>query len=351
MKKKIILLVLLVSSSFLAFYAWQMWKTKNTGTLDEDGKNFAFADTALISKITISNKAGKRAEITRNSQSEWLINGKYPARKDLVVSLLKCLKYVEVKHPVSEKARPFVIKDLATQAIKAEFFAGDDAVRVFYVGGETQDHTGTYMLLVNPENGENYPQPFVMGLPGFEGYLTPRFVLNENEWRDSKCLDFTPPVLREVKLEVAGYPDSSFVIRLQNASAFSLVDLSGKPVSFSPDNNSMKQYIAYLQNLHYERLFDLEGDRVVDSVRKSIPFVVLSITDNQNKTHRYSFFHKKIGEGQKNKYGLVDVKYDPDRLYLEFNDKTQFALIQYYVFGKLLQTRTYFAPKSSSVSP
>jgi hypothetical protein len=347
MNKKLLVMLLLVGSFTLVFYAWRTWREKNTGTLNEDSKNFAYADTAAITRIFIANKAGKKAELTRAEGGQWLVSGKYPARMELIVSVLKCLKYLEVKHPVSEKATPYVIKDLATQAIKVEFYSGDQPVRFFYVGGETQDHTGTYMLLVNHETGENYEKPYVMGLPGFEGYLTPRFVLNENDWRDSKCIDFTPPQLREVRLEVAGFPDSSFAIQIQNTTSFSLHNLNGSPVAFTPDKNSLKQYIAYLQHIHYERLLDIQGDQVVDSVRKTIPFVTLSIMDTQNKTHRYSFFHKKIGEGQKNKYG-IDVPYDPDRLYLEFNDRTQFALIQYYVFGKLLQTRSYFLPKIPS---
>ena len=168
MKKKLILLLLLFGSVALAFYAWRKWNVKNTGTLNEDSKNFSFADTAKVSRIFIANKAGQKAELTRIDEGKWLVNGKYPARIDLIVSILKCLKYLEVKHPVSEKATPYVIKDLATQAIKVEFYSGDNPLRFFYVGGETQDHTGTYMLLVNHETGENYDKPYVMGLPGFE---------------------------------------------------------------------------------------------------------------------------------------------------------------------------------------
>lgn len=349
MKKSVGIILLIAAAGLLAYFAYTKFKKSESGTLDEESKNFAYKDTAAITKIFIADKRGKTIELTRGNGNEWLVNGKYPARPDGVISILKCLKYLEVKHPVSQKATPHVLKDLAGTAVKVEFYKGDEPVKMFYVGGETQDHTGTYMLLVDHENGENYDQPYVMGLPGFEGYLTPRFFTNENDWKDTKCLDFTPPQINEVIFDITGKADSSFMIRLLDTKTFQLLDLKGRPVDFKPDENAIKQYIAYLQNLHYEKLLDPSTDRIADSIRNSIPFATLYINDKKGKRHQYSFFHKKIGEGQREKYG-IDVQYDPDRFYLEFNDGKSFALVQFYVFGKLMQSKSYFVPKGVPVA-
>ena len=339
MKKKVIIAVSVLLVIGLGIYAWNLFQKSQTGTLSADSRLFKYEDTAAITRIFIADKSGKKAELTRGEKNQWLINGKYPARPDAVISLLKCLLRLEVKSTLSEKRIPFVLKDLAARGIKAEFYAGDNPVRMFYVGGETQDHTGTYMLLVDHNTGENFDQPYVMEIPGFEGYLTPRFMVKEKEWRDTKCLDFTPPQMTEVKFEITGKPDSSFLIRLLDTKNFQLMTADAKPLKVNVDINSVKQYLAYLQNLHYEKLLD--NDKVVDSVRNSIPFATLSINDKKGKQHQYLFFHKRISKGQKEKYG-VDTPFDPDRMYLEFDDRSQFALAQYYVFGKLLQTRSYF---------
>ena len=340
MKKKlgVAFLVLLVAA--LAIYAWRKFQKTQTGTLAEESQQFKYEDTASVTRIFIADKSGRKAELTRGEKNQWIINGKYPARPDAVTSILKCLLRLEVKSTIGDKRRPFVLKDLAAHGIKAEFYAGDNPVRMFYVGGETQDHTGTYMLLVDHNSGENFEQPYVMELPGFEGYLTPRFMVSEKEWRDTKCLDFIPPQINEVRFEITGKPDSSFMIRLLDTKNFQLLSADAKPLNqVKADLNSIKQYLAYLQNLHYEKLLD--NDKVVDSVRNSIPFATLSINDKKGKQHQYLFFHKRISRGQREKYG-IDSPYDPDRLYLEFDDRSQFALAQFYVFGKLLQTRSYF---------
>lgn len=349
MKKNIQIILLILIAAGLSLFAWKKFTKAETGTLDEESKNFSYADTAAVSRIFIANKAGKKVDLVRNDKGEWIVNEKFPARKDLVISILKCLKYLEVKHPVGEKSRPHVIKDLASGGIKAEFYKGDEPVRMFYVGGETQDHTGTYMLLVNHETGENYDIPYVMGLPGFEGYLTPRFVTNEREFKDTKCLDFTPPQINEVKFEITGKPDSSFMIRLIDTKTFELLDPRGKKQNFTPDVDAIKQYLAYLQNVHYEKLLDPSTDPIADSIRHTIPFASLTINDKKGKQHEYLFYHKKIGEGQKQKYGM-EGPYDPDRFYLEFNDRTEFALAQFYVFGKLLQSKSYFMPNQASAA-
>ncbi|MFN5184112.1 MAG: DUF4340 domain-containing protein [Bacteroidota bacterium] len=339
MKKKIGISVLIIILAFLAWYAWILFNKSQTGTLSEDSRLFKYEDTSNVTRIFIADKSGRKAELSRDEKNQWLINGKYPARPDAIASILKCLLRLEVKSTVGEKRRPFILKDLAAHGIKAEFYSGDKAVRMFYVGGETQDHTGTYMLLVNHKTGENFEQPYVMELPGFEGYLTPRFMVNEKDWRDTKCLDFIPPQITEVKFEITGSPDSSFLIRLIDTKNFQLLSTDAKPLNVKADVNSIKQYLAYLQNLHYEKLLD--NDKVVDSIRNTIPFATLSINDKKGKQHQYLFFHKKISKGQKDKYG-IDSPFDPDRLYMEFDDRSQFALIQFYVFGKLLQTRSYF---------
>lgn len=344
MKKNLGIFLLVIIAAALAVFAYMKFKKTDSGTLDEESKNFAYTDTAVVTRIFIADKNGNKADLEKNEKGEWIVNGKFTARKDGVVSILKCLKHLEVKHPVSEKAHNAIMKDLATGAVKVEFYKGDDAVRMFYVGGETQDHTGTYMLLVDHESGKNYERAYVMGLPGFEGYLTPRFVVKESDWRDTKCLDFTPPEITEVMFEITDKPDSSFMIRLHDTKTFELLDLRGKPQAFKGDVNAMKQYIAYLQNLHYEKLLD-KNDKVADSLRRTLPFATLFINDKKGKQHQYRFYHKKIVEGQKEKYN-IESPYDPDRLYLIFNDGAEAAVIQYYVFGKLLQTKSYFLPQA-----
>jgi hypothetical protein len=344
MKRNKNILLLVVVAAVLAVAAVVIFKGNPRDTLDKDSRDFTYADTGAVTKIFMADKVGNKVSLERNEKGIWMVNNKFPARRDGIILILKTLKYVEVKYPVSEKARKTVVKDLATGAIKVEFYKGNDPVKIFYVGGETQDHTGTYMLLSNHKTGENFEAPYVMGLPGFEGYLTPRFSTKENEWRDTKCMDFTPPQISNVKMEITGKPDSSFMIKVIDTKNLQLCDIKGNPVKYPHDPAAVKQFVAYLQNIHYEKLLTGEMDSVTTAVRNGIPFATLTIVEKSGKPNVYSFFYKAIVPGQAEKYGITS-DYDPDRLFLEYNDRKDFAIIQWYVFGKILQTKDYFIPK------
>lgn len=76
------------------------------------------------------------------------------------------------------------------------------------------------------------------------------------------------------------------------------------------------------------------------------PFAEIAVTTNELRTDIYRFYHKQY-LGQVNPEHGVKYDYDPDRLYLSFDNDKEWALIQYYVFGKLLVTSNYFSQSSS----
>jgi hypothetical protein len=74
-------------------------------------------------------------------------------------------------------------------------------VKQYYVGHATQDNTGTYMLLTNPETDKNYEDPFVTHIPGFDGFLSTRY--NHRIYRLERSFDFQLSVLlRSSKLNL-----------------------------------------------------------------------------------------------------------------------------------------------------
>ena len=75
-----------------------------------------------------------------------------------------------------------------------------------------------------------------------------------------------------------------------------------------------------------------------------MPFATITITDRDSKTQSIQLFHKQPNSSKNEQYG-IDYKYDPDRLYIKYNNDKSYGLGQYYVFGKILQTYGYFMPK------
>src|SRR5690606_20976229 len=144
-----------------------------------------------------ADKLGNSALIKRE-KGGWTVNDKYRCRSEGILNLFECIKNVEVKSPVSKEARDNVLRHMAAHAVKVELYSGKKLVKQYYVGHETPDGESSYMLLTNLSTGKNYDDPYVCFIPGFYGYLMPRYIVNENDWRDRVVVDFIPPQMKSI---------------------------------------------------------------------------------------------------------------------------------------------------------
>lgn len=338
-KSTIIILTLLIALTGLSIY---IYKNKNkTSTIDKEASDFKYKDTASIDKIFLADKNGKQILVEKKAEG-WILNNKFHVRPDVIDLLLYTIRSVEVKSPVSKNARTSVIKIMAAKSTKIEIYSKGEKVKQYYVGHPTQDNTGTYMLLTNPATGENYEEPFITHIPGFDGFLSTRYVTDDIDWRDRLIINYRPPQIKEIKLELFESPDSSFVIDLFSMQRFGLKTTKGKFIPFEEDK--MKQYIAYFQNVNCEIVLD-KKDKLVDSLSTSaVPFAKLTITDRNSGKNVCEFFHKQSVISKNEQYG-INYKYDPDKLFIRYNNGKDYGVAQFYVFGKILQTYQYFLPK------
>ena len=94
-KKNIILLVLFLLLAGTAVFLYPKL-SKKSSTGDNPFMQFSIEDTASVSKVTIQDRNGNVALLERKSGSEWTINKKYNARKDVIKLLLECFHDVRV---------------------------------------------------------------------------------------------------------------------------------------------------------------------------------------------------------------------------------------------------------------
>ena len=340
-KSSLIVITLLTILCALSFY---LYKNKTSGsTVDKEARNFKIEDTASVTRIFMADKNG-RSIILERTKNGWVTPGKYPCRTDAINLLLYTMKMLDVKSPVSKNAKPGVIKLMIGRSIKVQAYHNDELIKQYYVGHENMENDATYMILTNLDNMENYEEPFLMCIPGFNGYLSSRYILDEDDWRDRLIINYTPPQLKTIKLDFPGNRDSSFVIHLKSTNSFELQKLNGTALAF--DELKMKQYLSYFQNISYEKLLNNVNKKLTDSIQNAIPFLKMSITNVNNETEEFSFVNKHTSAALNQKYG-VDYKYDPDRLFIVKKSNKEVSVIQYYVFGKIIQTYGYFLPKTT----
>jgi hypothetical protein len=337
----VIIIALLVLTGF-AVYTY--FSRASFSTVEDESRDFKYEDTASVTKIFIADKEGNQSLLVRGKDG-WTVNNKYRCRSEAILNLLEAVKHVEVKMSVPRGAKDNVIKFMSFNALKVEIYAGEDLVKQYYVGHETADGEATYMLLTDPESGKNFEDPYICFIPGFVGYLQPRYIATEHTWRDRIVLNYVPPQMKEISVKyMQTAADSSFSIELLNTTTFKLRDGAGREISF--DEAKLKQYLVYFQNISYEGLITGKNKKLQDSLLMAGPFCEITVTGKNFKSDVYKFYRKTF-TGEVNPDLGVKYAFDPERLYMSFDGGREWAIIQYFVFGKLLVTSAYFrAPES-----
>ena len=324
--------VLLVFVLLAGVAAW-IWFSKSSTTLKGELRDFAFADTAAVNKVFMADKEGRRALLTRNSDNSWTVNGRYPARQDAINNLLFTVKALEVRSPVGKNLYNNTMKLMASKSVKVEIYANDELVKTYYVGHPTMDNLGTFMYM------EGSTVPFIMHIPGFNGFLSTRYFASEAECRDKAFIRVLPQRITEMTLTDNYRPKRSFSIVRQADSTYSLY--AGAPLmpSSRVDGGKIRQYLSGLRMIAFERLDNDIPKFRKDSVVKAGPFAVLTIKTDDGKDRELRCYRKPVGSGPGmiiDNFGKA-LPFDYDRFYGLLNQDTALMVCQYFHFDKVFK--------------
>ncbi len=339
-----------VTFVILALIALILWLTQSPTTFRRSMSDFTLNDSSNVTRIFMSDKNNNSVSLTKISSGKWLVNEKYPAQKLTVEMLLKTMVGIEVQQPVANAAHDNIVKELAVNSVKVEiyqwvyridlfgvirWFPHEKLTKVYYVGGATPSNLGCFMLL------ENSSEPFIVSLPGFRGFVSPRYSPIEKYWRDYNIFKKTIPEIAIVKVEIPATPDYSYEVRNNGKNKFSLISLTDH--SEIPDYDTLKilNFLSGFRNLNYEALLNDMDKARKDSILASQPFIIITLTDTAGVSKTIKTYHKQGPEGQTDLQG-IPLPYDLDRLYASVNDGQDFTIIQYYTFDKVLRPKSFF---------
>lgn len=357
-KNKIVFILLLVTASL----ALWLYYNNSESTLRKELFDFAVEDTASISKIYMVNSRGEQVMLERENNPEysgWKVNKKYRARPDAIRNLLVTVKDLRVRNPVAKSAIENISKQLATNSTKVEIYSAkggsrhfvsgqeEELVKVYYVGSDTQDGLGTFMLLTDTETGKNSTTPFVMFIPGFNGFLSVRYFTDEDEWRDKTVFNFYPDQISSVTVRYTQFPDSGFTLSLADINTITLADSKGNNI---PDFDTLKakRYITYYSNIQYEALKNKVRSSLKDSILANPPVHIITLKDKEGLSHTVKTFSIPADPDKINEVTGKPYTEDPERMWALINNEKDVVVIQYYVFGKLFQPVSYFKKFSKS---
>lgn len=331
-KNKITIIIVLVLSAVAAYLLYN----NKTGTIKKELKDFAVKDTANVTKIFMATGNGKTVTLERQNEGHWVVNGKFEARKDGIDLVLQTICNLEVKSPVSRSSFNKIVSNLAGNSTKVEIYKGDnEPAKVFYVGGATQDNLGTYMLL------ENSSVPFIIYIPGFNGYLTSRFFIDEAEWKSTSLYKYNPKEIEKIEINYTEKPEESFIIDHISTGKPRLKSIYLDKYHDNFDTLSILNYVNNFKKVNFEFFSTELSETSRDSIITHCKKFSIEITDIRGKRNLFTGFNKPMkNEGAMDLEGNPII-FDTDRMYGLTQDNN-FVVIQYFVFGDLTPRLSYF---------
>ena len=323
--------------------------SRKSGTISADFKQFAVEDTASITKIFLANSLGNQVLLER-SPDGWRLNEKYNADPYIVLDLLNCIQNIRVKDLVAKSARESINKRMAVGATKAEIHYTDyrintsrikwlkhTKIRTYYIGQPTQDNMSNYAIM------EGQKVPCVVYLPGFRGFVSPKYSPFENDWRSRQIVDLRMSQIQEVTLTDFDNPDNSLRIVRSGERYFDIIQNTENQKLTPYDTFKLLDHLSDYRNLCYESVLNQLSQAEKDSIFER-KFCELTVTDTKGKKTTITMFRLKDDESLDDPYGIDFMNiYNRDRFYAIINgNKAEVVLCQYFVFDRIVQPFEYY---------
>ena len=333
-KNKSILIITLLLLAVAAYFLI----TQRNGTIREELKDFAIEDTASVTKIFLADKFGHACTVVRDSPGKWTVNRKFTVRPDAIRLLLKTMKDMDVRSPAGKAAYNTIMKEIAAKGTKVEIYQHDKLSKTYYVGGATMDQLGTYMYL------ENSSAPFVMFIPGFEGYLSTRFIVMEDDWRLKSVLDVSIENISSVIAEDLKNPSNSIMVTKLPNGDFSLESYFDKKPVANVEQNKLQNYMSGFTFVNYESESRAKKEQL-DSVKAAGAFRRLTVTDKNKNTTVVTLYRKPVSNQSKQMDAMradTNPNFDLDRMLAQINSEPGFIIVQYFIFDRFFKTPADF---------
>lgn len=265
MKKALLLTFLFAALGAGAWFSFR--KANRKSTLEKLDLNFSVTDTASVDRILIEPVEGQKADLRRGKSGHWMINGKYKAAPVLMDVLLTTIRNVEMLRPLSQNEAVTARESFDKRGRKVSVFVNGELYKTYFLGDDATGNKGTYLQM---EGGD----PYVAYLRGFNGFLSPRYDVTENEWRDRLLFSCQPFQIKSLKLLYSRMPAENVELTLSSEG----LQLAGATYF---DTSAAFQVISSFRRVFAERYLDRFPARQKDSLLKAGSEYTIELTGNE----------------------------------------------------------------------
>jgi hypothetical protein len=286
--------------------------------------SFAVDDKAEISRIDFY-QGDKRLSLEK-SGGRWLMNNKQEVRKSAIAFILRTLREMKIKSPVSAGIFENEIVKKQVDPVKVNIYKKRKLVKSFLVYKTGSNIYGNIMK-IRPSS-----KPFIVYIPGFEDNIGANFILNELFWKPYLVFNLLPSKIESVRFESLTDTSSLFIINCRK-QGYSLSD--GKHEIAGWDTLKVKRYLSYFTAIAFESwAFELAGNEK-NNIGSDLPLFRINVKPWDAREISLTIWEKwTTVNGEKRR--------DTDRVWAKTNFQDSFFVMRYFDLDPILKKRSYF---------
>lgn len=328
MWKKIIITIICLSI-VIVFVIQQKQVLKNSSQSSDE---FAVQDTLSICQIFLVDKHNHHVTLIKHSNNVWFVNDSTEADQTKINIILQTLHDIQVLRPITDGEQNRVVALLSSEGVKVECYnANKDRIKTIYVGPGTADNLGTYMLV------EGANMPCVTHIPGFVGYLSPRFFTDKIIWQSKKVFDSKAENIIELEVNYPKTKSDGFVIKSNK-----LYDING--IEQTIDKGKLGYYLSSFQHLYFEGYKSELDTKIRDSIRNLIPYCIVKLKAKGAEDRTLYLFEKKTDQSTMQQFDEKGnpIMIDKERYYGFKDNDANLFIVQTFNFGRILKKKKDF---------
>ena len=334
--------IIIISVCVLLLACLMLFVKPYIAQMSFNDKAFAVEKPETITKIILTNTEGKKTELTKEN-GVWMLNHQYKCREKVIENLLHVMKNVKADFPVSKSGHNNVMKMLVEFNTRVEVYTDKNkATKIYYVGSANVTGDGTFMIMEN--NGKMATRPYVCKVLGVSGALTPYYIADPKPWRSRELFAYQAKDIKQISIQYPRLQEASFVIDNsgKNPTISSSTNKFVALLSITPDSAKLYEYISYYEKTFAENYINEYAN--IDTIKNTVPYCIMKITDKSNKVNTLTIYNMPTTERTKTQYDPMGnkVQFDSDKFIALVNEGKDYALIQYYVFGKYFKRYDQF---------
>ena len=254
----------------------------------------------------------------------WKVNRESEARRSVILFMLRVLKEMRIKSPVSPEMFDSEVVSKGILPVRVKVYEKRKLLSSFYVYRTATNRYGNIMKT------REKSRPFIVHFPGFEGEIGSIFNPNELFWHTYNLFNLLPSEISAITLDDDA-DTSSFTIKI-TGKTYRLSDMNKDLTGWDPAR--VKRYISYFTLVPFEGwAFDLtESEKY--AIQSSNPVYRISVERTDGKTVNLSLWER-----------IIDGKKDTGRLWGKTDSSEEIFIIRYFDIDPLLRKLSYFFPE------